>query len=120
MEPQMIKKVSITMDKLQNNKPCSLWKQGLLLYHGFCHLLSFVTPSLSPLRAGVGLLVVPDATVVKDLGIRIFFSSFINTTVADTLFRSRDSTSSSHKKFHCQCLNHWCLICYFLHNCVLI
>jgi hypothetical protein len=31
MEPQMIKKVSITIDKLQNNKPCSLWKQGLRL-----------------------------------------------------------------------------------------
>ena len=38
MEPQMIKKVNITIDKLQNNKPCSLSKQGLLLYHGFRHL----------------------------------------------------------------------------------
>ena len=38
MEPQKKKKVSITIDKLQKNKPC-LWKQGLLLYHGFRHLL---------------------------------------------------------------------------------
>ena len=46
MDPQMIKQVNIPIDKLQKNKPCSLSKQGLLLYHGFRHLLSFVTPSL--------------------------------------------------------------------------
>lgn len=40
MEPQMIKKVNITIDKLQNNKPCSLSKQGLLLNHGFRHFFN--------------------------------------------------------------------------------
>lgn len=31
MEPQMIKKVNITIDKLQKNKPCFDVKQGLRL-----------------------------------------------------------------------------------------
>lgn len=72
MEPQMVKMVSITIDKLQKNKPCFDVKQGLLLYHGFrhcCHLLLHFTPTLG--KAGVGLLIVPDAAVTEGLGFSI-------------------------------------------------
>ena len=119
------------------NKPCSLSKQDLPLYHGFRHLLSFIQPSFpSPLPSllpslgegtGVGAraktfayLIVPNTTIIENLGIGII-GTIIDTAIVNTLVGSGNSiTSCLHKTFHGQCLNHWCLIIYFLHILILI
>ena len=143
MEPQMIKKVSITIDKLQIISPAPCRSRAYcyimafaIYYHLLLHLsppFALYSPSLLG-RVGMGLLfggetgrrhflVVPNALVVEDLSIRIHCSIIINFTIsraAATIYIS-SYTTTSHQLLHVKCLNFYFryLIYYFLHSSVL-